>query len=795
MSIQRQDAPDRERGPRRRSVRLAAVAMAPLLAASLAACATGSAPETDTATAPPVAAQAPAPKFAASIRRTEYGVPHVKAENYGGLGYGIGYVSGQDNVCEIAERILTANGTRAKWLGPGEKDSNVASDLYHRRLIQTGELEQLMSGPADSVDTPSADARAMIAGYVAGYNRALRETGVDNITDPRCKGAPWVREITETEYWRHIYAGQVVYQLAGVSTAAPPGAEGQKQAALDEPLIETTQLGSNAFGLGREVTKSGYGVLLGNPHYPWDGQNRFYRMHLMIPGKLNVVGAGLVTNATVGIGHTDSFAWSHTVSTARRFGYFELKLDPSDPTRYMVDGVSTPMTSMDVTVDVKDGDTTRPVTHTFYTTKYGPLIETESLPWSKEHAYAMRIMPQGVRTIDQYIDMWKAHDVHELAASLRKYQATGFNTTAVDKSGEAFYGDMGMVPNVSAALAGKCTTSDLAKKVWSETRVPVLDGSRSECDWATDPDSTAPGVFGASATPQIFRTDYVSQSNDSYWLTNPKAPMTGYSPIFGDEGTARSLRTRLGVDIIAQRVAGADGFEGKKFDLRTLQETLYANRHLGGELVRDDLVAACRKSKSAKLKPACDALAGWDAKVNLDSRGAHLFHLFAQAGGLVFKDKFDAAHPETTPAVLDTANPKVLKALEEAVDKLNELKIPLDAPLSAVQNEVRNGAPIPIHGGAGQEGVFNVITVDPASLEPEKGWTSIRHGSSWIMTVEFTPDGPKSEGILTYSQSTNPNSPWYSDETRLYSNKGWDDLRFTDAAVEEGTVSRTEISE
>lgn len=63
------------------------------------------------------------------------------------------------------------------------------------------------------------------------------------------------------------------------------------------------------------------------------------------------------------------------------------------------------------------------------------------------------------------------------------------------------------------------------------------------------------------------------------------------------------------------------------------------------------------------------------------------------------------------------------------------------------------------------------------------------------MTVEFTPDGPKSQGVLTYSQSTNPNSPWHSDQTRLYSQKGWDDLRFSEAAAAAGTISRKVVRE
>ncbi len=728
-------------------------------------------------------------KMSAEIRRTAFGVPHVKADDYAGMGFGLGYAMAEDNICEIMERYLTVSGERAKHLGAGENNANVLSDLYHKRLIATGEMEKLLNGAAGSVDTPSADARALARGYAAGVSKYVRETGAENIADPRCKGAAWVREITEEDYWRHQMAGQVVYQLAGISAAAPPGV-GDEARVSDDPLIETTQLGSNAYGLGKEVTQSGFGMLLGNPHYPWDGQNRFYRMHMTIPGKLNVVGAGLVTNASVGIGHTDSIAWTHTVSTARRFGYYELALDPADPTKYMFDGVSTPMEKMDVTVEVKDGE---PVTHTFYTTRFGPVMETQVFPWSKTNAYAIRVIPQGLRSPDQYLAMWQAKNVRELQAALAKYQATGFNTTAVDAGGEAFYGDMGMMPNVPKELGDACAVSELAKQQWATTRVPVLDGSKSECDWKTDEDSSATGVFGASKTPQVFRNDYVSQMNDSYWLTNASTPMTGYSPLFGDEGTARSLRTRLGLDIIADRVAGTDGLGDPKFNLANLQAALYQNRHLGAELVRDDLVAACKASRKNSLAAACAALEGWDLKVNLDSKGAHLFHLFAENGGLVFKVAFDPANPVNTPNTLDVANPKVLEALQKAVDTLAEMKIPLDAALGAVQRETRGEERIPIHGGAGPEGVFNVITVE--NLEPELGWTSVRHGSSWIMTVEFTANGPKSQGILTYSQSADPTSPFHSDETRAYSQKQWDDLLFSEEAVEAAVVSRKTVSE
>ena len=63
------------------------------------------------------------------------------------------------------------------------------------------------------------------------------------------------------------------------------------------------------------------------------------------------------------------------------------------------------------------------------------------------------------------------------------------------------------------------------------------------------------------------------------------------------------------------------------------------------------------------------------------------------------------------------------------------------------------------------------------------------------MAVYFTDDGPVSEGVLTYSQSTNPDSPYSFDQTQLFSNYGWEDLYYRDEAVEAAAVRRDQVSE
>ena len=93
---------------------------------------------------------------------------------------------------------------------------------------------------------------------------------------------------------------------------------------------------------------------------------------------------------------------------------------------------------------------------------------------------------------------------------------------------------------------------------------------------------------------------------------------------------------------------------------------MYGNRHYGAELVQKDLARICMTSARPNIPAACKAIAEWDGKVDLDSRGAHLFHLFAENGGLKFKVAFDPKNPVATPNTLDTSDPKVLEALCDA---------------------------------------------------------------------------------------------------------------------------------
>ncbi|MDM4722662.1 acylase [Micromonospora sp. WMMA1363] len=735
--------------------------------------------------------------YSALIQRASYGVPHITGRDFASLGFGVGYAQAEDNVCLIAERMVTVRAERSRWFGA--ETGNVGSDLFHQKAIDDRAAERLLDGPRDGIRAPSTEVRDQVRGFVAGYNRYLR--GTKKITDPACAGKDWVRPITELDMWRASWARMVRASSGaladGIVAAAPPTAGGigappvaggigvpasapQAEAVVAARDGAPAGVGSNAYGLGRDGTASGAGMLLANPHFPWDGAERFYRMHLKVPGRYDVEGAALVGDPLVEIGHNGRIAWSHTVSTARRFAWHRLALVPGDPTSYLYDGQPREMTARTVTVQTPAG----PVSRTLYDTHFGPVVVVPGrFDWTATSAYAITdANATNNRALDGWLAMGRARSVGELRAVLNQRQFLPWvNVIAADRDGRALYADHSVVPRVTDSLAAACIP-DSFQPLYASSGQAVLDGSRSSCELGRDPDAAVPGILGPANLPTLVRGDYVTNSNDSYWLANPAQRLEGYPRIVGDERTRRSLRTRLGVQQVRQRLAGTDGLPGKRFTTGKLWDVTLGNRAYGGELVRDGLVRVCEARSAATasdgttvdLTAACAALRGWDLRVDLGSRGAHLFTEFALAGGLRFADPFDPAAPLGTPSRLAVDDPRVRTALADAVGKL--AGIPLDARLGDLQTEPRGAERIPIHGGRAEAGVFNMII---GGFESGVGYPKVRHGTSFLMAVELGRTGPTGRQILTYSQSANPTSPWYADQTRLYSGKGWDTIKFT----------------
>ena len=97
-------------------------------------------------------------QLSAEIRRTDYGVPHIKADNLESLAFGVGYAFSEDNACMLLDIIIRYNSQRSQFHGPdkipGSNDSeNLITDFSYLAL---GIREQAEAGYESLSDNTKA---------------------------------------------------------------------------------------------------------------------------------------------------------------------------------------------------------------------------------------------------------------------------------------------------------------------------------------------------------------------------------------------------------------------------------------------------------------------------------------------------------------------------------------------------------------------------------------------------------------------------------------------------------------
>jgi len=796
-------------------IRGGAVAVLLFLLGSLSACSAPSAADEDGGSAQqPAELRAPRcgkrSEYCAEVRRTSFGIPHVVAANEKSLGYGLGYAFAQDNFCLLVDELATVNGERSKYFGPDESydstgagtlQNNLSSDFFYQWLNSPAAVRSTMNRQPNEV-------KDLAIGYAAGFNHYLQEVGAGGLPAP-CRGQAWAREISDLDLIRlmrrYAVSGGSDQFIDALFYAQPPtsvAALASRTAGATSPPVTPrlppgfahdrarARLGSNGVALGRRATDSGTGLLLANPHFPWTTGARFYQSQLTIPGKLNVMGASLSGFPVINIGFNENVAWTHTVNSSVHFNLFALQLDPADPTRYLVDGRKKSMTKLDTSdAALTPEGSLVSVEHSYYSSEVGLVVQ-----WAGDVALALNdANVDNDRLFQQWWAINQANSLPELERSVENTLGLPWvNVIATDRRGEAYYGDITPVPSVTDALAAACIAPEYQPLI--AQGLYVLAGNTSACRLKSDPAAPQKGIFGAAKLPRLTRTDFVQNSNDSAWLTNPAQPLTGFPSMVSQDSYEQNGRTRLGIAQINARLAGRDGLRGNKFNLESLQSLVLNDRSLYASLLLDDLIVACRGAGSVtladgqrvELSKGCRVLAKWDGTANLESIGWPLFRAWWEAqttSGVDFwRVAFDPADPVETPRGLRLSDPTVVAttraSLATAMLALDQLGVDYTLPWGKLQVAVRGEQRIPIHGGDGDQ-IYNAIWSAPTG----DGQLEVYYGSSALTVVSFEDGLPKASGFLTYSQSSNPESPFFADQTQRFSVKRWIELPFSEAKI------------
>lgn len=742
------------------------------------------------------------------VRYTAYGVAHVASDTYEGAGFGYGNVLAKDNLCVVAERAITLAGERSRALSASAtyydaqsfgEISNLDSDAVYQYVLSPDLLERTKRGASQEV-------AQLVRGYVRGFNRHARGAALPGET---CRKEAWFRPLTEDDVWRRIAQTPLLETTARVLrqviAAAPPRAgDVPATAALDLAELADRRGASNAIAFGKDGVEGGIGGMnFANPHYVWHGSERLHAMHLNVRGKLNVFGATLYGLPFPLMGFTDHVGWAITQATDKRSTLYRLDLDPADPTRYRVDGQVEPMRRVGIKVMTQQG----PVERSFWETRYGPVVENENLPWDGAHAYALADPERGNnRFANQFLAMARAKTVREINAALHTFQGVPWsNVTAADRDGEVFYSNISVAANITDAQLQRCVVLGPAHTYMLNADFTTLNGSDGGCAWTKASGTPQPGIIPASRRPSMIRSDVLFNANDSYWYVTlaPDARIEGLQKVIGPERTMRAERTRVSA-LYARDAMQGSLLTGTPGATPAKWETLFFNaRNLTAELVLDDLLADCLSNtivampdgSKVDVSTGCEALRGWDRRDTSASRGSAFFVEVARniaalmatpdAAERIWRVPFDANDPVGTPRGLVMSD-AVRQAFARAVVKFREADLALDGALRDQQAVTRNGVRLPVSGS-----LYTYHRIAPGAYEPGKGATDIRAGDSYIHVVAIRPDGVSGRFLVTYSQSTNPVSPHFSDMTALFSEGKLADISFSEESIRKAQVGDT----
>jgi acyl-homoserine-lactone acylase len=598
-------------------------------------------------------------------------------------------------------------------------------------------------------------------------------------------------------------------------------------------------------------------MLVANPHFPWEGALRFWEVHLTVPGELDAYGVQLSGLPGIGIGFTENFGWTHTVSAGNRFTAYRLELVPGSPTTYVYGDGQREMTSQDMTVEVRGEDgRVSDVTRTMWSSHYGPIIDFPGFGWTEAATITYRDANiDNDEFIDQYLGMLQADDLDAFIEVHREVNGVPlFNTIAASDDGRVWYADTSATPNLSdeAIAAYRASLeSDPIVRIAAENGAVLLDGSDPVYEWVDDDRARDPGLVPAADQPVVERDDYVFNANDSFWLPHATETLDGdYSPLHGAQRTARSPRTRENAVVLGDTTTAGPAGEDGAFTLDELAAATVQNRGYTSRVLLGSVAERCRGASTVEVPaqepptggadpaplpaatvdvaPACAVLAAWDGVYDVDRAGPPLWReLLARIdttdltrAGALWAEPFDPERPVDTPAGLAPspgggAPDPVLVNLARAVQSLEAAGFAADATLGEVQFALRDGERIPIHGGNARDGTTNVVGwgTDPSILDPtllgteretlvpgsslaqvggEAGYP-INNGTSFLMALSFTDDGPQARVFLTYGETEDRSSDLYTEATEAFSAKEWRDVAFTDADIEADLVDTVTV--
>lgn len=671
------------------------------------------------------------------IRRTEYGVVHITASNFRGIGIGLGYAQTEDYGERVVRGLLRDKGWMGRTFGKDSIASDFGAQLVQQRVQETYHLLD-------------ADTRAMYEGFAEGVNRYIRAHGD--------KLPTWARPI----FTGHdVAAGDI--GTAGIAAAQRlvtrrlQADSARRRGTGDnhlEPEPAYNEDGSNAWAFAPSRTKSGRAILLRNPHLAWTAG--YWEAHVTVPGQLDFYGDFRIGSAfAVVAGFNKDLGWATTNNAPDLDEVYALEVDPAAKDRYLFDGVSVPLRTQSSTVEFTTPAGTESQTRQFWTTPLGPVVHRTA-----DHIYIVRAGPEGeYRAGAQFLAMMRARNLKEWKGALAMRARATSNLTYADRAGNILTIWMASLPKIPHAATGDSlfTVARTSADIWSS-------------------------LLPLEQLPQTLnpKGGYVHNENDAPYYANLNALLdSARYPANVERGELR-LRSQHALQLIGGT---------RKLSLEDVIVRKHSMRMLLADRVKPDLLKAVN---AAPVTPALDSaariLARWDNTVAPASRGGLLFETWWRRYSSIARD---SAYAERWSLAKLTSTPRGIGKPSVAVEALTWAMNDLQTRYGAADmawgdvHRVRRGAvDVPVGGCSGALGCFRVLAYE----QKPDGTRIANSGDGWVLAVEFGATRPRAYSILAYGQSADSTSPHYADQAELFAKGVFKPVWWTEADVKKHAV-------
>jgi acyl-homoserine lactone acylase PvdQ len=672
------------------------------------------------------------------ITRDKWDSPHVSGKTDADAVFGMLYVQCEDDFGRVEDNYITALGRMAEVEG----EAFLYQDLRARLFLDTNQVKAIY------VQCP-AWMKKLLHGFADGVNYYL-------YTHPNVKP----RLIKHFEPWMPLMfsEGSIGGNISAVSVERLKAFYTKNHSTswirTEREEREWEPVGSNGFAIAPSKSASGNALLLINPHTTF-----YFRSELQVHSEqgLNVYGAVTWGQFFIYQGFNENCGWMHTSSAADVLDEYLETIEWKEGKPFYRHGNDLkPVRIEKIKLWYKDGNELKQKEFDAYHTHHGPVISEKEGKW-----ISISMMNEPYKALAQSFLRTKANGYKQYNKAMDWRGNASNNTVFADRKGNIAYWHGNFMPK-------RNPTFDWEKPV---------DGSNPLTDWQ--------GLHPVKETVQLLNPG-------TGWLQNCNS--TPFTAAAAQSPDSKKYPAYMAPDpenyrgIHAVRVLK----DASNFTLDKLIGAAYDPQLPGFEDIIPALVDVYQKSndKTPRLTEAIDLLKQWNFRYSLESQASTLAIYWGEK--MLTYTRYHLPEDEPNDAlnlsehiIKSSSNEEKIKQLNLVLDELTRdfgtWKVGwgdinrfqrLTGKIKETFDDQQPSLPVAFTSSHwGSLAAFGARTY-PGT---KKRYGSV--GNSFVAVVEFGPR-LKARSIVTGGQSSNPKSPHFMDQGKMYTEGKFKEVLF-----------------